>query len=205
MLLSAYRQGVFPWFSEGDPILWWSPEPRFILETRRYHMSRSLRRFLSGHPFDLTADRAFSDVIEACSSVPRADQDGTWITGEMKAGYRRLHELGHAHSLEVWEDGKIVGGLYGVMVGSIFAGESMFSLVSNASKAALALLVSACTQSGISIIDCQIHTPHLEAAGAIHIPRESYLTALKHALLERSAGAFWSAGEGVAAMLYDTL
>ena len=205
MLLSAYRQGVFPWFSEGDPIIWWSPEPRFILETRSYHMSRSLKRLLKRRPFEFSTDRAFAEVIKACSSVPRPGQEGTWITRAMLEGYQRLHELGHAHSIEVWKDAKLVGGLYGVSVGSMFAGESMFALVDNASKAALALLVSACAHSGIEMIDCQIYTPHLEDAGAINISRNSYLIALKRALLESGADSFWSAGKGVAAVLYDTI
>ncbi len=182
MLISAYRQGIFPWYEEGRPILWWSPEPRFVLLPEELHISRSLRKFLKKRPFTFTIDAAFIEVIRACKSVERPRQEGTWITNLMVKGYQQLFELGYAHSLEVWCDGGLAGGLYGVSVGSIFAGESMFSFRSNASKAALAALVTA-SRDSYALIDCQVYTDHLAAMGAREISRREYLSQLKTALL----------------------
>ncbi len=191
MLLSAYRQGIFPWYSEGDPILWWSPHPRFVLDPSDHHMSRSLARFLRKRPFTFSVDRAFDRVIRLCATVSRHGQVGTWITSEMESAYVELHELGHAHSIEVWWKGRLVGGLYGICVGTVVAGESMFSLVDNASKAALAVLASALARRHGALIDCQVRTDHLAAAGAVFIPRRRYLDILKAGLIARPLDDLW--------------
>lgn len=203
MLVSAYMQGVFPWFSSGDPILWWSPDPRFVLSPDRLHISRTLERTLRRKTFALTIDNAFSDVIEACGAIPRPGQDGTWITKGMKSAYEELNELGFAHSIEAWSDGHLVGGLYGVSVGAIFAGESMFSTMSDASKSALALLGYLSPLLGIRLIDCQVHTPHLEAMGARHIRRIQYLRELKLGLIETGPRLDWNRAAGGLADFYD--
>jgi leucyl/phenylalanyl-tRNA--protein transferase len=168
-LLCAYRQGIFPWYSEGQPILWWSPDPRVVLFPPRLKISKSLRKLLKRSPFEVTLDRAFAAVIERCAA-PRPDQDGTWINVAMIEAYLRLHELGHAHSVECWRHGTLAGGLYGVSVGRVFFGESMFSAVSNASKVALAHLCGL----GFELIDCQIPNEHLRRLGAELVPRKAF-------------------------------
>jgi len=169
-LLDAYAHGIFPWFNEEDPILWWSPDPRMVLFPGELHVSRSLRRVMRSGIFTVTLDRKFEAVMEGCAE-PRADQDGTWITSEMMRAYCRLAELGHAHSIEVWEDGQLAGGLYGVAIGRVFFGESMFSRRSNASKVALAELTAQLARWGFALIDCQMSTSHLASLGAREIPR----------------------------------
>lgn len=176
-LLNAYRQGIFPWYSHGQPILWWSPDPRMVLFPDQLHVSRSLRRVLRRGRFRITFDLAFDAVVEACAA-PRKDEAGTWITGEMKEAYRRLHRLGHAHSAEAWHEGELAGGVYGVQLGSLFFGESMFSRVSDASKAAFVQLVRSLQAHGCPLVDCQVHTAHLESLGAILVPRRRFLEVL---------------------------
>jgi len=174
-LLLAYQNGIFPWYSEDEPILWFSPHQRCVLYPQQLYISKSMLRVVRSGTFTLTLNKSFDEVIEACSAVFREGQDGTWITGDMKAAYRNLHKEGHAHSVEVWQDGQLVGGLYGVQVGSVFCGESMFSKVSNTSKTALIWL---CQTGKYDLIDCQVHTKHLASMGAKMISREEYMAAL---------------------------
>ncbi len=176
-LLNAYRQGIFPWYSDGQPILWWSPDPRAVLVPEQFKISRSLRKRLRQRPFHITLDSAFTDVIEACSD-PRKDHTGTWITEEMKQAYILLHRIGFAHSVECWEDDTLVGGLYGVSMGKVFFGESMFSRRTDASKIGFAHLVEQLKAWGFGLIDCQVHSGHLASLGAEDIPRESFLELL---------------------------
>jgi len=177
-LLLAYRNGIFPWYNEGEPILWFSPHERFVLYPSEVKVSRSMRRVLSSGEFEITVDEHFGDVIAACSIIDRPGQDGTWITDDMIAAYIELHKQGYAHSVEVLRGGELVGGLYGVQVGNVFCGESMFSLASNASKAAL---IHLCKGGKYQLIDCQVYTPHLESMGARMISREVYMEALTDA------------------------
>ncbi|HOW74860.1 MAG TPA: leucyl/phenylalanyl-tRNA--protein transferase [Candidatus Competibacteraceae bacterium] len=177
-LLHAYRQGIFPWYSSGQPILWWSPNPRLVLFPEYVNISRSLRKTLRNGPFTVTADAAFPAVIDACAA-PRAPGEGTWITADMRQAYCRLHRLGHAHSIETWRQGELVGGLYGVAVGRVFYGESMFSGASNASKVALAALATQLRRWDFALIDCQVRTDHLLRLGAVDIPREMFLQLLE--------------------------
>ena len=181
-LLLAYKLGIFPWYSEGQPILWWSPDPRLVLEPDKFHISRRLGRILKQGTFKATFDRAFEPVIRACASVPRAGQDGTWITAEMQQAYIRLHEEGFAHSVESWLDGELVGGIYGVSLGKCFFGESMFSYKSNASKAALAVLIQRLKVWDFSMLDAQVTTHHLLSLGAKEMPRSVFLKRLREAL-----------------------
>lgn len=181
-LLAAYARGIFPWYSEGEPILWWSPDPRLVLFPDHIHLSRSLRRVLRSARFEVRTDSAFAAVIAACAA-PRGGAPGTWITAEMQAAYIRMHELGYAHSVECWRDGELVGGLYGMALGRVFFGESMFSRVPDASKVALAHLGRLLAARGYGIIDCQMTTPHLMSMGAVEIPRALFCRALA-ALIE---------------------
>jgi len=174
-LLLAYKNGIFPWYSHDEPILWFSPHERFVLFPKSLNISKSMRQVLRSDKFTVTTNTCFNEVIEACSSVAREGQDGTWITTDMKAAYNRLHELGRAHSVEVWEQGELVGGSYGVQVNSIFCGESMFSKVSNASKTALIWL---CRSGNYKLVDCQVYTEHLASMGAEMISREEYMALL---------------------------
>jgi leucyl/phenylalanyl-tRNA--protein transferase len=169
-LVRAYQQGIFPWYSEGEPILWWSPAPRCVIYPSQVHMSRRLRRHFNQGRFSLSADQAFSSVIKACSA-PRSDQDGTWITEDMEDAYNCLHQSGIAHSVEVWLDGELVGGIYGLALGKVFFGESMFSRVKDASKVALVALCRQLHQWGFSLLDCQVSNPHLASMGAVDISR----------------------------------
>jgi leucyl/phenylalanyl-tRNA--protein transferase len=179
-LLAAYRQGIFPWFSEGEPILWWSPSPRTVFRTDGVHLSRRDRRTLRGLGWTARADTRFADVIEACARMPRPGQDGTWITDAMQAAYRELHRLGHAHSVEVFDDDdNLVGGIYGVAVGRMFFGESMVSLVSGGSKAALAALAHRLHDWGWPLIDAQVENPHLQRLGAECWPRARFIAAIE--------------------------
>lgn len=181
-LLVAYRAGIFPWYSPGDPILWWSPDPRMVLVPAELKISRSLRRSLARDSFEVRFDTAFAAVIGACAATPREGQNGTWISTEMQQAYLRLHELGYAHSVESWKDGKLVGGLYGMALGRAFFGESMFSHCTDASKVALAHLCRYLEQKEFGIIDCQMETTHLASLGARPIPRSDFC-----ALLDRYA------------------
>jgi len=174
-LLLAYQNGIFPWYSDDDPILWYSPHERFVLYPDELKVARSMRQVLRSGKFRVTNNQCFNEVIEACSAAERKGQDGTWITDDMKAAYNQLHAEGHAHSVEVWEQDELVGGFYGVQVNSVFCGESMFSSVSNASKTALIWL---CNSGVYKLIDCQVHTEHLESMGARMIGREEYMTML---------------------------
>lgn len=173
-LMLAYQSGIFPWYDEA-PILWWSLNPRFVLFPQEAKYSHSMRQILNRNTFQITINQAFRKVITACSEVTREGQFGTWITDEMLDAYCKLHELGHAHSVEAWQDGKLVGGLYGVKMKRVFCGESMFSKVSNASKAAFLTYVKQLTSEGIEIIDCQSYTKHLASLGARFIPRKEFL------------------------------
>ncbi|MBB6110324.1 leucyl/phenylalanyl-tRNA--protein transferase [Mucilaginibacter lappiensis] len=174
-LLLAYQNGIFPWYSDDTPILWYSPHERFVLYPQELNISRSMRRALNSGRFSVTADTCFHEVITACSTVPREDQDGTWITDDMKAAYNQLHAEGYAHSVEVWQNQELVGGIYGVRVGDVFCGESMFSKVSNASKTAL---IHVCQSGLYKLVDCQVHTNHMESMGARMISREEYMAIL---------------------------
>lgn len=171
-LLLAYHHGIFPWYSAESPILWYSPHERFVLFPQKLKVSSSMARVIKSGRFHITWDKAFADVIEACATISRKGEKGTWITTEMKKAYIDLYDLGYAHSLEVWENNALVGGLYGVVVNNVFCGESMFSKVSNASKAALICL---CNNFGFVMIDCQVYTTHLESLGAELISRSEYL------------------------------
>jgi leucyl/phenylalanyl-tRNA---protein transferase len=176
-LLDAYARGIFPWFNDEDPVLWWSPDPRMVLFPREIHMSRTLRREIRSARFSVTLDRAFQAVMEGCAE-PRPTQDGTWITGVMLRAYAQLAGLGHAHSVEAWVDGELAGGLYGVAIGRIFYGESMFSRRSNASKVALAWLARQLDRWRFDLIDCQMSTDHLASLGARENPRADFLRPL---------------------------
>lgn len=188
-LLLAYQNGIFPWFSEGQPILWWSTDPRMVLYTDRFKLSDSLKKTLrrversrsTGGAWDVRFDSAFEQVMLACAA-PRRDGPGTWISDEIIAGYTGLHRLGYAHSSEVWLDGELVGGAYGVCIGRMFYGESMFARVSDASKVALAYLVSFLRGHGVGMIDCQQETGHLASLGAAPIPRSRFLEHLRAAI-----------------------
>lgn len=174
-LLAAYRHGIFPWYSAGQPILWWSPDPRMVFRTDRVRLSSRFRRSLRNSTWQVRADTAFEAVIDACATVPRAGQHGTWITREMRDAYVRLHRLGHAHSVEVLDGGRLVGGIYGVAVGRMFFGESMFSAASGGSKVALASLACALHRWGWPLVDAQVENPHLLSLGAIRMPRREFV------------------------------
>ena len=178
-LLTAYRSGIFPWFSAEDPPLWWSPDPRFVLFPQELRVSKSMKVLLRKEAFDFRVDSAFEDVVRACRDTPRPGQDGTWITDEILEGYSALYGMGHAHSAEAWLDDELVGGLYGVLLGNVFFGESMFSHVSNASKYAFIGWVESLLERGVVIIDCQVYTEHLESLGARQIPRKHFLQILQ--------------------------
>lgn len=177
-LVQAYRHGCFPWFSEGQPILWWSPDPRTVLFPEELHVSRSLAKLLRQQRYQVSFDRDFEAVIQACAA-PRRDADGTWITDDMQNAYTELHNRGHAHSVEVWDNGELVGGLYGLAMGQLFFGESMFSRADNASKFGFVTLVKQLQAWGFVLIDCQMATRHLESLGARSIPRQQFADYLR--------------------------
>lgn len=177
-LVQAYRHGCFPWFSEGQPILWWSPDPRTVLFPEELHVSRSLGKLLRQQRYQVSFDRDFEAVIQACAA-PRRDADGTWITDDMQNAYTELHARGHAHSVEVWDHGELVGGLYGLAMGQLFFGESMFSRADNASKFGFVTLVKHLQAWGFVLIDCQMATRHLESLGARSIPRQQFADYLR--------------------------
>ena len=196
-LLQAYRNGIFPWFSEGQPILWWSTDPRMVLYTDQFKVSNSLaktlrkieRSRLDGGRWDVRFDSAFDDVMRACAA-PRRDGPGTWISDEIIAGYTGLHAMGYAHSAEVWLDGELVGGAYGVCIGRMFYGESMFARVSDASKVALAYLVAFLQRHGVEMVDCQQETSHLASLGAAPIPRSRFLEHVRRATARPGIGSW---------------
>lgn len=180
-LIAAYRHGCFPWYQDGQPLLWWSPDPRTVLLPDNLHIARSLRKVLRSDQFTVTFDRNFAEVIHACAE-PRQDEHGTWITSAIQAAYIELHTQGHAHSVEVWQDDQLVGGLYGIAIGQLFFGESMFSRTSNASKVGFVTLVSALKAAGFVLIDCQMPTTHLQNLGAQSISRERFSEYLREHL-----------------------
>ncbi len=189
-LLNAYRSGIFPWYSTGQPLLWWSPDPRTILYPEAIRISRSLQKRLRSGVFELSIDREFSQVIRGCAE-PRRDHPETWITPEMAAAYEELHRGGHAHSIEVWQGEELVGGLYGVALGCVFYGESMFSRRSNASKAALVWLCRHLHVWGYRVIDCQIHSPHLVSMGAQEVTRGRFIEMLQRWAPQAPAAGAW--------------
>jgi len=177
-LLLAYQQGIFPWY-EGEHILWWCPDPRFVLFPTELKIHKSVRRLLKANAFEFTTNKDFTAVIRACKKIVRPGQDGTWITDEVEKAYIHLHHLGHAHSVETWQDGELVGGLYGIKLGKLFFGESMFSKVSQASRYAFIKYVQQLKEEGIELVDCQVYTEYLESLGARMIDREEFLGMLK--------------------------
>ncbi|WP_265532726.1 leucyl/phenylalanyl-tRNA--protein transferase [Pseudomonas saponiphila] len=188
-LIQAYRHGCFPWFSEGQPILWWSPDPRTVLFPDELHVSRSLGKLLRKQRYEVTLDQDFAAVISACAA-PRAYADGTWISEAMQQAYQQLHQRGHAHSVEVWDQGELVGGLYGLAMGQLFFGESMFSRADNASKFGFATLVRHLKAWGFVLIDCQMPTEHLQSLGARSITRTEFADYLKQHL-DQPSRAIW--------------
>ncbi|MBC6493169.1 leucyl/phenylalanyl-tRNA--protein transferase [Flavihumibacter stibioxidans] len=180
-ILLAYRSGIFPWYEE-EPILWWSPDPRFVLFPAELKISKSMRPFLNREKFRFSVDEDFQQVMKNCQQIPRLFQSGTWINKDMIQAYTSLHRMGYAHSAEAWQDGKLVGGLYGVKIGKVFFGESMFSHVSNASKFAFIKLVQLLAEKGVVLIDCQVYTEHLESLGARMISREEFMEIISKAM-----------------------
>ena len=193
-LLLAYRSGIFPWYGEEDPILWWSPEARAILRPGHLHLSARTRRSLRQRPFEIRFDTAFEAVIAACATVPRPGQEGTWITPEMRAAYLELHRAGHAHSVEAWRDGELAGGLYGVALGGAFFGESMFSLAPEASRAALQALDMRLVTRGFTLLDGQLPHEGLTGYGFQAVPRHQFLAELAGALRAEGQMGNWSEG-----------
>jgi len=193
-ILAAYRRGIFPWFGDGQPILWWSPNPRMVLDVDGFKVSRSLRKRLAHHEFELSMDTAFRAVVDACARVPRAGQHGTWITEEMIDAYCELHALGYTHSIEAWRDGDLVGGLYGLALGRVFFGESMFSRATDASKCALAALVAHLRRLEVPLIDCQQETAHLRSLGARPIPRSAFAGRLAQLIHSDAPTPGWAVG-----------
>jgi leucyl/phenylalanyl-tRNA--protein transferase len=190
-IVAAYRQGIFPWFSAGQPILWWSPDPRMVLFPSEFRISRSLRRSLRATSYEVRLDSAFPEVIRACAETPRAGQPGTWITLEMQHAYQRLFELGVAHSVETWATGRLVGGLYGMSIGRMFYGESMFTRATDASKIAAAHLARFLEAQGFGMIDCQMNTPHLASLGAREIPRRDFIARLRELVASDTLSGRW--------------
>lgn len=191
-LLCAYQQGIFPWFGEHDPILWWSPDPRAVFKLDALHVSRSMRKFIRQTQYSVSLNLAFTQVIEQCAAQ-RRHREGTWITPAMQHAYTQLHQLGHAHSIEVWDGAKLVGGMYGVAVGRIFCGESMFQQQTNASKLALFTFAQAFAAAGGRLIDAQVGNPHLASLGAQAMPREKFLHQLHLAQQQPLERDFWRA------------
>ena len=176
-LLAAYARGIFPWYDDNSPILWWSPDPRMVLRPTEIHIARSLAKLIRQNRFRITMDTAFADVIQHCAAV-RAEREGTWITDEMQAAYTALHRLGHAHSVEIWDNERLTGGLYGIAMGKLFFGESMFSVAPNTSKLAFVALASQLESWAFEMIDCQMPTDHLQSLGARTMPRAQFQRAL---------------------------
>jgi leucyl/phenylalanyl-tRNA--protein transferase len=200
-LLAAYRQGIFPWYSDGEPILWWSPDPRMVLIPTELKVSRSLAKTLRNRRYEIRFDSAFAAVMQGCASRgadhagPGAGEAGTWITDDMRAAYQRLHELGYAHSVETWIEGELAGGLYGVAIGRMFYGESMFTRVRDASKMAMVHLVRRLERQRYAMIDCQMHTRHLASLGARAIPRSNFSLRLRELVNYAVTPMTWDAPE----------
>ncbi|HEY1816464.1 MAG TPA: leucyl/phenylalanyl-tRNA--protein transferase [Kofleriaceae bacterium] len=190
-LILGYTKGIFPWYAENLPILWHSPDPRMVMTTRDLVIQRSLRKQIKRKPYKLTMDTAFERVLTGCAGTPRPGQHGTWLIPEMVDAYSKLHVLGFAHSIEAWKDDELVGGLYGVSLGAAFFGESMFAHAPDASKIAFAATVSQLDAWHIGLVDCQVHTDHLERFGAYEVPRLDYLEMLRHALDEPTKRGTW--------------
>ncbi len=188
-ILLAYRNGIFPWYAQGDPILWWSPNPRLILNLNDFKLRRSLKKRLKH--FEIRVDSAFNEVIQACATTFREDQEGTWILPEMIEAYNVLHEMGYAHSVEAYQDDKLVGGLYGVAIGKVFCGESMFATVNDASKVAFASLIEYLKEWGYEFIDSQVPTLHVKSLGGVEISRDMFLQRLKKAVNEEVSKDSW--------------
>jgi leucyl/phenylalanyl-tRNA--protein transferase len=193
-LLAAYRRGIFPWYSEGQPILWWSPDPRAVLLRGELRITRSLAKTLRNGGFRTSVDEAFREVMEACGD-PGLRPEGTWISPAMRAAYATLHEMGYAHSVEAWVEGRLVGGLYGVALGKVFFGESMFSLARDASKVALCRLVEEIAARGYELIDCQVASAHLSSLGARDLPRASFVSRVAQAIQGMEPDRSWPTPE----------
>ncbi len=178
-LLLAYRNGIFPWFNEDEPIFWWAPSERMVVNPKDYKVAKSLRNILNQNLFEVTVNKNFKDVISSCQKAERKGQEGTWITDDIIKSYTQLHELGHAMSFEVWQNNELVGGLYGVDLGHVFCGESMFSKVPNASKVAFVKLIDYLKEKNYKLLDCQLHNDHLEKLGAFEISRDAFMMVLK--------------------------
>lgn len=191
MVINAYCNGIFPWYSEGEPVLWWSPDPRMVLFPSEIRISRSMRRVLRAGGYQVRFDSAFDEVIGACAQAPREGQDGTWITKGIRQVYGQLFNMGFAHSVETWIDGELAGGLYGLAIGKMFYGESMFSRQTNASKIALIHLASFLEQQGFGLIDCQMKTSHLASMGAREIPRAEFIRILQTLILKTPVQVRW--------------
>lgn len=189
-ILEAYRQGIFPWYADQEPIIWWSPDPRFVLFPSEIRVSRSMRQILRQRRFNISFDQDFRAVITACQK-PRPGQAGTWISREMKEAYIAIHEMGYAHSVEAWQEEELVGGLYGISLGGCFFGESMFSRVSNASKAAFITLTEELSRRGFGLVDCQVRSPHLASLGARDIPRKQFTGLLQTLLRSETLRGNW--------------
>ncbi len=192
-LLTAYAEGIFPWYDERTPILWWSPDPRLVLEPERLHVSRSLQRTIRRGTYRVTADTSFERVMRGCAERERPDQDGTWITPDMIEAYVRLHRLGFAHSFEAWHGDTLAGGLYGVSLGAVFFGESMFADLTDASKVAFVSAMEIMREKGIGLVDCQVRTDHLVSLGAHEIARRVFLDRLAAALRQPTLRGTWTA------------
>jgi leucyl/phenylalanyl-tRNA--protein transferase len=190
-LLLGYAQGIFPWPSEGLPLLWFSPDPRFVLTPEAAHIPRSLKKRMRREPFEVRFDTAFDQVIRACAGARRPGQRGTWIISDLVAGYERLHELGFAHSIEAWQGDRLVGGLYGVGLGRVFFGESMFATEADASKVAFAMLLAQLWSWQFALVDCQVHTEHLERFGAEEVSRTEFLSTLRGAVMAETRRGRW--------------
>lgn len=191
-LLLGYQYGFFPWFNPDEPIIWWHPDPRFVLFTDEIRVTKSMRPYFNQEKFSLTFDQCFAEVMDACQKIKRKNQPGTWITEDIKEAYINLHQLGLAHSVEIWENDELVGGLYGVSLGKLFYGESMFSKTNNASKFALISLANILSKKGFEIIDCQMPNPHLKSMGGRYISRAEFLKRLRANVFEESTVGNWN-------------
>lgn len=189
-LLRAYRAGIFPWYSDSDPILWWSPDPRFVMKPSDIHISKSMGKLLAKNPFTYSCDTAFEKVILCCAE-PRSYTNSTWITDDMMDAYCQLHQQGHAHSIEVWQRGELAGGIYGVAIGTVFFGESMFSKVSNASKAGFIMLAKTLDICGYGLIDCQVSSKHLKTLGAYSIGRADFIDTINRLTSVEPVNSAW--------------
>ncbi|MDF1694950.1 MAG: leucyl/phenylalanyl-tRNA--protein transferase [Saprospiraceae bacterium] len=191
-LLLAYQYGYFPWFNPDEPIIWWHPDPRFVIFTDEIRITKSMRPYFNQEKFTISFDQCFLEVLDACQKIKRKNQPGTWITEDIKEAYKNLHQMGLAHSVEVWQGDELVGGLYGVSLGKLFFGESMFSKSANASKFALICLASILRKKGFEIIDCQMPNPHLKRMGGRYISRDSFLNCLRTNVFEETFVGNWN-------------